>query len=172
MDGDPLRAFADDLARDPFMRDHVGLVVTGTQKFLRPYDVERQADGAKNAVAMALRGWKPGRAKFSTYLYGAFRWARVDAARRYRLDLRDSGKTSLDAIEGFDVAAPPYDPSASSQVSDLLDRLDPRRRDVIERRYFRGHTPAPTGRAPQASAARARQIVAEALEEMRSCAPS
>lgn len=163
--GAECNALAEDLDRDPFMRDHVGLVRWGIRRHLAMYDDVRQADAAKNAVTMAIRGHDPSKGKFSTYLNGAFRWARIDAARRFRLDLR-SAEWNLGGME-YDPPSAEQDVGARVEAETLLGKLDERARDIVRRVVMYGQTQREAGRAHGVSGERARQIIEKALATMR-----
>jgi len=68
----------------------------------------------------------------------AMRWIIVDQARRRNADKRGGGMAAVTLTERL--AAMPEDAEvlALHDCLDVLDRLDPRRREVVEMRYFVG----------------------------------
>lgn len=165
--GAECNALAADLDRDPFMRDHVGLVRWGIRRHLAMYDDVSQADAAKVAITMAVRGHDARRGRFSTYLNGAFRWARLDAAKRFRRDV-ESSRWQLGGMD-YDPPAVAHDPLAAAQTAELLAVLDPRSRDIVRRVVMLGEVRSAVARDYGISRERVRQIVVKALETMRAC---
>lgn len=163
--GAECNALAEDLDRDPFMRDHVGLVRWGIRRHLSMYDDVRQADAAKVAITMAVRGHDARRGRFSTYLNGAFRWARIDAAKRFRRDV-ESSRWQLGGMD-YDPPAVAHDPLAAAQTAELLAVLDPRSRDLVRRVVMYGHTMESAGKRYRISRQRVKQLIENGLHKMR-----
>lgn len=173
MDANPVRQLGDDMRHDPFLGKHVGLVMWGSNR-VGNHDAERRADALKYAIAIACRGHDPKRGTFATYFSGACRWARVEAARQLRLDIRrNMGAYSLNGVdevlEAHDVRSAQSfaQVDAADTARAALDILKPRTRDIVRRVLMLDESAASVGRRHRISRERVRQIVARALSDMR-----
>lgn len=173
MDADPIRQLGDDLRHDPFMRDHVGLVMWGAGR-VGNHNAERRADALKLAVTLARRGHDPKRGTFATYFSGACRWARIEAARQLRLDLlRGLNAYTLDAtdevLEAHDERSAESfrRVDAAESANRALKALKPRTREIVRRVIMYEETMQSVGRSFGISRERVRQILLRAMEDMR-----